>query len=70
MILTEKGMYFANFEISDDQAKRQETIPRFGSRSTVLQIFTEDFHVSGYTDLATPNSAGSLDALHRHKTSA
>ena len=69
-MLSKKNLKFTNFEISDDQAKRQEMIQRANGRSTVPQIFVGDFHVGGYTDLAALNSAGGLDALLRQHSPA
>lgn len=64
-LLTSKGVTFTNFEISDDAAKRLEMIQRSGGRSTVPQIFIDDFHVGGFTDLDALNASGGLDALLR-----
>jgi glutaredoxin 3 len=64
-LLTEKGVNFTNFEISDEPARREEMIQRSGGRTTVPQIFIGGFHVGGYTDLAALNTSGGLDALLR-----
>ncbi|MBW3245487.1 glutaredoxin 3 [Epibacterium sp. DP7N7-1] len=67
-LLTERGVKFTDFEISDASTKRKEMIQRAGGRSTVPQIFIGGFHVGGFTDLAELDRSGGLDALLRpHK---
>lgn len=62
-LLTQKGVSFTEYEISEDPARTAEMIERSGGRRTVPQIFIGDVHVGGGTDLAELNRTGGLDAL-------
>jgi glutaredoxin 3 len=62
-LLTQKGVRFTEYEISEDSSKTAEMIERSGGRRTVPQIFIGDVHVGGGTDLAELNRTGGLDAL-------
>lgn len=62
-LLENKGVAFAETDISMDPAKREEMIQRSGGRTTVPQIFINDQHIGGSDDLASLEHAGKLDAL-------
>jgi glutaredoxin 3 len=62
-LLGEKGASFEEYEISGDQAKRQEMIGRANGRTTVPQIFIGGRHVGGSDDLAELERNGQLDPL-------
>jgi glutaredoxin 3 len=62
-LLLEKQVDFQEYEISGDQAKRQEMIGRANGRTTVPQIFIDGRHVGGSDDLAALERNGQLDPL-------
>ena len=62
-LLQEKGIDFAEYDISMDREKRAEMIDRAGGASTVPQIFIDRRHVGGSDDLAALERSGKLDAL-------
>lgn len=62
-LLSQKGVSFAEIDVSRDGGKRQEMMTRASGRHTVPQIFVGDTHVGGYDDLAALDRAGKLDPL-------
>ena len=62
-LLARKGADFAEIEISDDAAARDEMVERSGGRRTVPQIFIGETHVGGCDDLYRLEVEGKLDAL-------
>lgn len=62
-LLTDKGVSFAETDVSRDPAQRQAMMERANGRHTVPQIFIGDTHVGGYDDLAAMERAGKLDPL-------
>ncbi len=62
-LLTDKGVAFAETDVSRDPAARQDMMRRANGRHTVPQIFVGVTHVGGYDDLAALNRAGQLDPL-------
>ncbi len=62
-LLGEKGAEYEEYEISGDQAKRQEMLGRSNGRTTVPQIFIDGRHVGGSDDLAELERNGQLDPL-------
>lgn len=64
-LLNAKGVAYVNHEVSNDPVLLAEMIARSGGRRTVPQIFIDDFHVGGNSDLFALNAAGNLDALLR-----
>ena len=62
-LLARKNVPFTEFEISNDQALRDEMIARSGGRTTVPQIFLGDTHVGGCDDLVALDRAGGLEPL-------
>ncbi|MBX2849822.1 MAG: glutaredoxin 3 [Acidiferrobacterales bacterium] len=51
-ILTARGLDFIEHDVQFDQAKLQEMIERSG-RLTVPQIFFDDEHIGGHSDLVS-----------------
>lgn len=49
----------------DDVPERRVEMTRLSGRTTVPQIFINGQHVGGYTDLASLDRAGRLDAMLR-----
>lgn len=62
-LLTQKGVAFAETDVSRDPALRAAMVQRAGGRRTVPQIFVGDTHVGGCDDLYALDSGGRLDAL-------
>ncbi len=62
-LLTEKGVSFAEYDVSRDPDKRQEMMSRANGRHTVPQIFVGETHIGGYDDIAGLERDGKLDPL-------
>ncbi|MCV6591713.1 MAG: glutaredoxin 3 [Silicimonas sp.] len=62
-LLSQKGVSFAEIDVSRDPGKRQAMMSRANGRHTVPQIFVGETHVGGYDDLAALDRAGKLDPL-------
>lgn len=61
-LLTSKGIEFAEFEISFDQALQAE-MQRRSKGVTVPQIFIDGSHIGGSDELLDLERAGELDPL-------
>ena len=61
MLLQRKGVAFTERRVDTDPQLRQEMMQRSG-RSSVPQIFIDDFHVGGCDDLHALEAEGKLDA--------
>ena len=62
-LLTQKGVTFAEVDVSRAPEKRQEMMGRAGGRHTVPQIFVGTTHVGGCDELYALERAGKLDTL-------
>jgi glutaredoxin 3 len=62
-LLAQKGVEFAEIDVSYDAALRREMTQRAGGRRTVPQIFIGDRHVGGCDDLYRLEAKGELDRL-------
>ena len=62
-LLDEKGVEYAEHDITMGGPKRAEMLERAPNAMTVPQIFIGDTHVGGSDDLAALERAGKLDAL-------
>ena len=62
-LLERKGADYQEIDISNDPDLREEVIKRSGGRTSVPQIFINDFHVGGADDLYALDSEGKLDEL-------
>ena len=62
-LLSDKGVSYAEHDVSRNPDKRQEMLGRSNGRHTVPQIFVGDTHVGGYDDMAAMERDGKLDAL-------
>ena len=62
-LLDEKGVAFAEIDVSADPALRGAMIERAGGRRTVPQIFVGTTHVGGCDDLYALERGGQLDPL-------
>jgi glutaredoxin 3 len=62
-LLAQKGVAYAEIDVSCDPALRAAMVQRAGGRRTVPQIFVGATHVGGCDDLYALQDAGRLDAL-------
>lgn len=62
-LLMDKGVSFAEIDLSREPGRRSEMMDRAGGRHTVPQIFIGDTHVGGCDDLYALERAGKLDGL-------
>lgn len=62
-LLVSKNAEFEEIDITNDPDMRIKLIEITGGRKTVPQIFINDEHIGGYTDLEKLNLSGSLDLL-------
>ena len=62
-LLTDKGISYREYEVSNDPQRFQEMLNRSGGRMTVPQIFIGDTHIGGSDDLAAAERSGRLDEL-------
>ena len=61
-LLEQKGLSYTEIDVADDESARQEMLARSNNRKTVPQIFFDDIHIGGYSDLAELNQ---FDDIHR-----
>jgi glutaredoxin 3 len=60
-LLDKKGVNYTDLRIDDNPALRPEMIERANGRTSVPQIFIDDFHVGGFDDMAELDVEGELD---------
>jgi len=62
-LLSQKGIAFAEIDVSRDQGQRGAMMQRAQGRRSVPQIFIGDIHIGGFDDLYALERAGKLDQL-------
>lgn len=62
-LLTSKKVAFLNHDLEISPQRRGEMIAKSNGAKTVPQIFIDDFHVGGNSDLFALNASGHLDKL-------
>jgi glutaredoxin 3 len=62
-LLGDKGVDYAEYDITLGGPQRAEMIQRANGRTTVPQVFIDDVHVGGSDDLAALERAGKLDPM-------
>jgi len=62
-LLDSKGLSYSEINIANDSEKREALIQKSGGQRTVPQIFINDRHVGGYSDLSKLNIQGKLAAM-------
>jgi len=62
-LLTQKGVSYAEIDLSRQPERRSEMQQRAPGSRTVPQIFIGETHVGGCDDLYALDQAGQLDAL-------
>lgn len=60
-LLDKKGVEYIDLRIDDNPALRPEMILKANGRTSVPQIFIDDFHVGGFDDMAELDVDGELD---------
>lgn len=60
-LLDKKGVAYTDLRVDDNPALRPEMIERASGRTSVPQIFIDDFHVGGFDDMAELDVDGELD---------
>jgi glutaredoxin 3 len=60
-LLDKKGVEYTDLRIDDNPALRPEMIEKASGRTSVPQIFIDDFHVGGFDDMAELDVDGELD---------
>ena len=62
-LLDKKGVEYAGYDITGDDAARAKMIERTGGPKSVPQIFIDDNHIGGCDDLHALDGNGKLDDL-------
>lgn len=63
-LLEEKGVEFAEYDVTSDEAKRDEMMERSGGTlMTVPQIYIGDELIGGFSDLQALDDEGALDNM-------
>ena len=62
-LLTEKDVSYQEVDILMDPLARADMVEKSGGRTSVPQIFVEDFHVGGSDDLYALEQEGRLDGI-------
>ena len=62
-LLNRKNIKFTEFNVAQDDTKREEMFKKSNGARTVPQIFVEDYHVGGNRELQTLNRQGKLNSL-------
>ena len=61
-MLDKKGVEYTEHSVDYDQELRTKMVERAGGRTSVPQIFIDDFHVGGFDDLMALEMDGKLDS--------
>ena len=62
-LLGERSIPYDEIDVGNDVGLRDEMIKRAGGKRTVPQIFIDDAHVGGYTELRALADRGGLTGL-------
>ena len=62
-LLTEKDVGYQEVDVLMDPRARADMVEKSGGRTSVPQIFVEDFHVGGSDDLYALEQEGRLDGI-------
>ena len=64
-LLDDKGICYKEIDISFDPELRGKMVRKANGRRTVPQIFINDAHLGGFSDLYALQQSGALDKLLR-----
>jgi len=62
-LLTKKGQEIEKIFVDDDPSLRNHMVEESHGRTTVPQIFIDNKHIGGYTDMVQLDHNDTLDAL-------
>ena len=62
-LLTQKGIGFSEIDVAREPQLRQQMMDRANGGYTVPQIFINEMHIGGYTDMALLDHNDTLDSL-------
>ena len=62
-LLNRKNIKFTEYNVAKDIAKREEMLKKSNGARTVPQIFIDEHHVGGNTELQALERDGKLDSL-------
>ena len=62
-LLKMKGVEWIEYNIQEDPTKVAEVLQRSGGKKTVPQIFINNKHIGGYSELQALDTKGELDSL-------
>jgi len=62
-LLTKKGQEIEKIYVDDDPSLRQRMIQESSGRTSVPQIFIDETHIGGYSDMALLDHNETLDTL-------
>jgi len=62
-LLTKKGQEIEKIFVDDDTSLRQQMIQESSGRTSVPQIFIDEMHIGGYSDMALLDHNETLDTL-------
>ena len=62
-LLNRKNIKFTEYNVAQDEAKREEMLKKANGAKTVPQIFVGDHHLGGNAELQTLEKEGRLNSL-------
>ena len=62
-LLNKKKINYEEIDIGYDDKKREEMLKKSNGAKTIPQIFIEEKHIGGYTELRSLEKEGKLDSL-------
>ena len=62
-LLNRKKIEFTEYNVAKDSSKREEMFKKSNGAKTIPQIFIDEYHVGGNTELQTLEHEGKLDNL-------
>ena len=62
-LLNRKNIKFTEFNVAQDDTKREEMFKKSNGARTVPQIFVEDYHIGGNTELQALERDGKLNTI-------
>ena len=62
-LLNRKNVEFTEYNVAQDEAKREEMLKKANGAKTVPQIFVGDHHLGGNAELQTLEKEGRLNSL-------
>ncbi len=63
VLLDSKGATYEEIDVTGDDDARIALVKKSGGMKTIPQIFIDDKHIGGFSDISALNDKGELDAL-------